>query len=116
MIKATLELYALVFNKESYSYSILSEHSENLEPISSKINGKIEINNLLSLLFIKHTNVSSDFTTFICLDPYIKNSEELVIPYYCLILYNIQPQDCYLLPAKNYAYHISTLQKILNTI
>ena len=115
MIKAILELYILVLDRESYSYLIVSEHSEKFAAPSVNINAKVEIESLLSLLYIKHTNTTSSYTNFISLNSYIRD-EKLIVPYYCIVPYNIETKESYLLRTENHRHDLPIISKILNSV
>lgn len=115
MIKATLNLYAVLYDKESSKYYILSEHSINLKPLSVSLDAESDINSSLSAIFEKHTQMSSDYVKFIHLEPKIEN-KKLIVSYYVLVPYNIIPTDCYLIPTEKASYDSQMLRKILNVI
>lgn len=115
MIKATLNLYAVLYDKDSSKYKILSENSSNLIPLSCVINDDIDLNRSLSKLFEDHTQMSSEYVRFMHLEPKIEN-KKLVISYYALVPYNIIPTDCYLIPAEEALYDSQMLRKILNIV
>lgn len=115
MIKATLNLYAVLYDKDSSKYNILSENSSNLIPLSCSLNEDSDLNKSLSKLFEDHAQMSSEYVRFMHLEPKIEN-KKLVISYYALVPYNIILTDCYLIPAQEASYDSQMLRKILNIV
>jgi hypothetical protein len=115
MIKATLDLYAVLYDKDSAKYKILSEDPLYFRPLSCYINEDSNIDNLLHRLFEEHTQISSEYVKFIHLEPKI-NDKKLTISYYALVPYNIIPTNCHLIPIAETYYDSSMLRKILNMV
>lgn len=115
MIKATLNLYAVLYDKDSSQYKILSENSSYLIPLSCSLNEDSDLTESLAKLFQDHTQMSSEYVRFIHLEPKIEN-KKLFISYYALVPYNIILTDCYLIPAQEASYDSQILRKILNIV
>lgn len=115
MIKVTLNLYAVLYDKNDSKYYILSEDSLSLRPLSCSLNDESNIDSSLVELFEKYTQMSSEYVRFIHLEPKIEN-KKMIISYYALVPYNIIPTDCYLIPTEEATYDSPMLRKILNIV
>jgi len=114
MIKCILEIYCIILDREKQKYQVLSSHSEKLIVLSHDIDENTnDINIALSELLENYISISADYIKFVHLEPRIEN-KNIVIPYFCLIPYNIELKNCYKLYTENFIYDYPLLRKITN--
>jgi hypothetical protein len=115
MIKAQIILYAIVLDKPSQEYQILSDHPDRLVYCSKILKSDIEFSHQLNELFIDYLNFDIDFVNTINVEPFIEETI-LNIPIFCIVPYTIELKKGHFIPVKPYVYSIPTLRKILNLI
>jgi len=114
MIKPIVELYCIIFDKEKQKYQVLSEHSETFIVLSKEITQDTKsIIDILSSLIDKYILVSADYIKFIHLESTISDGK-IIIPYFCLIPYNLEIKDCYKHYTEDLINDFPILRKITN--
>lgn len=115
MIKAKVNLYLLILNKESLKYDIVSKDKKKIVIPSFEINKEINLIDEIRKEFENNVQLSSRFVSFVLSDAFVEN-QELIIEYYCLVPYMTNLKNSYLLSTdvqKNYSKNIL---KVLQSI
>lgn len=114
MIKSVIEIYCILFDKNSKKYQVLSEHSENFIVLSAEIKDNTkDIYSIIANLTEKHISLSADYIKFIHLEPRIHDNK-IILSYFCLIPYDIELKDCYKHYTENLINDFPILRKITN--
>lgn len=115
MIKAQINLYPIVYNKQYSHYQVLSDHPDRYQECYSFLVSDISMQDQIYLLFKEYFDLDPGFIKFIHLAPKIIE-ETLILPVYCLVPYLVKLNKGYLLPVHPYATHISYIRQALNII
>jgi hypothetical protein len=114
MIKCTVELYCILFDRDKQKYQVLSTHSEKFIPPTEDINeDSNDVYSLLANLIEKYILISADYIKFIHLEPILRN-KNVVLSYFCLIPYNIETRECYKHYTESLVNDFPLLRKITN--
>lgn len=115
MIKAQINLYPIIYNKQYSRYQVLSDHPDHYKECYIVLENKPDIDSQIYNLFHSYFDVDASYIKFIHLAPKIVD-DRLILPVYCLVPYLVKLKKGYLLPVHPYATHISYIRQALNII
>lgn len=115
MITPKITLYAILVDKRSNDYQVLSDHPDKFEPCDIILKEDFNFQTQVSNLFTTYFDFDPYYVNMICLEPSITNNI-LDIPLYCVVPYSSEPKRGHFLSAQKYAYNIPILRKILNLV
>ena len=115
MIPCNINLYILLYNKDTLEYNILSTKENKLQTPKISVELSCSINDLLKKIFENHIDMDAFFTHFVIGDILI-TKDSLDLCYYTLIQYNTKIKDGFLLPIKYNEISSPALQKILSKL
>lgn len=114
MIKSVIEIYCILFDKYNKKYQVLSKHSEKFIVLSTEIkDGTKDIYSIIGSLVEDYITLSADYIKFIHLEPRIHDNK-IILPYFCLIPYDIELKDCYKHYTETLIHDFPILRKITN--